>query len=51
MALTHWNEICAKLPREWYYLDADMTVPTDFDLNAMLKTLQRCNTNSFWEMP
>lgn len=51
MALTHWDEICAKLPREWYYFDADMTVSADFDLNAMLKTLQRCNTNSFWEMP
>jgi hypothetical protein len=31
--------------------DADMTVSADFDLNAMLETLQRCNTNSFWEMP
>lgn len=48
-ALSHWDEICSGLPKEWYYFDSDMTTPANFDLDTVFETLNRYNANSFWE--
>jgi hypothetical protein len=50
-ALRHWDEIYNDLPKEWLYIDPEQTIPIDFDLNDILKTLQRCTTSTFWETP
>ncbi len=50
LALKDWDEICSGLPKEWYYSDQDMTVPADFDLENIFKTLDRCNNDSLWKM-
>jgi hypothetical protein len=47
----HWDEIYNDLPKEWFYIDLEQTIPIDFDLNDILKTLQRCTTSTFWETP
>lgn len=50
-ALMHWDDICSSLPAEWFYIDQEKTIPIDFDLNDILKILQRCTTSTFWGTP
>ena len=50
-ALGNWNEIANTIPEEWFFADPEQTVPADFELESMYKTLQRCNHDDFWGTP
>lgn len=50
-ALTQWDKIYEGIPDAWFYLDPEMTIPVNFNSNSILGTLQRCNTDSFWNTP
>ncbi|MBI5461701.1 MAG: hypothetical protein HY941_05895 [Gammaproteobacteria bacterium] len=47
-ALTQWPDICSKLPREWHYVDPEMTVSVDFDLNVAHELLMGHDRDEFW---
>lgn len=50
-ALAAWPDACHNVPEEWWYVDAERTVPTDFDPAAMLTHLSRFRTEDFWSVP
>jgi len=37
------------IPEEWYYSDLERTVPADFEKNDILKILERCKKENFWD--
>ena len=47
-ALGCWQKICDNIPKEWHYLDPEMTIEADIQLDAILGMLERCNTDTFW---
>jgi hypothetical protein len=47
-ALSDWGAICNTVPPEWWFVDAEQTVPTDFDVQATYELLMRCQANGFW---
>lgn len=49
-ALSDWGAICNTVPPEWWFVDAELTVPTDFDVQAALQMLMRYQTNGFWSL-
>jgi hypothetical protein len=49
-ALSDWGVICNTVPPEWWFVDAEQTVPTDFDAQAAHQLLMRCQTNGFWSL-
>ena len=48
LALKSWEGIFDNIPEEWYYFDSERTVPADFDTNDILRILERCNKETFW---
>lgn len=48
LALKSWKRICDNIPKEWYYFDPERTVLADFDLSDILRILERCNEETFW---
>lgn len=50
-AMTEWDAICNTVPPEWWFVDAERTVPTDFDLETTRQLLMRCQSPSFWSLP
>lgn len=49
-ALAVWPEACKNAPSEWWFMDAEQTVPTDFDPAAALALLNRCMSEEFWRL-
>lgn len=49
-ALAVWPEACKNVPAEWWFVDEERTVPTDFDPTAALAMLNRCTTEEFWRL-
>jgi hypothetical protein len=49
-AMAGWREICNTVPEEWWFVDAEQTVPTNFDLEATRQLLMRCQSDDFWSM-
>ncbi|CUI04103.1 HipA family kinase [Massilia antarctica] len=49
-AMAHWDEICNTIPHEWWYLDDEFTLPTDFDPNILRRQLLDCRGDSFWNL-
>jgi|AOMQ01.1.fsa_nt_gi hypothetical protein len=49
-AMTDWTAICESVPPEWYYVDAEQTVPTDFDCRAIQQHLLSYQTDAFWKI-
>lgn len=50
-ALATWNTACETLPPEWWFVDEEQTVPTDFDPVAALTALNRCTSEDFRRLP
>lgn len=50
-ALENWNDICDTLPKEWHFIDAEMTLPVQYPLDAVEHFLKRALTNEFWRLP
>jgi hypothetical protein len=48
-ALAHWQHLLAEIPQEWWYLDPEQTVPTDFDPALALKWLSAFQSDEFWQ--
>lgn len=50
ICMTDWAAICNTVPSAWWFLDAEQTVPTDFDLDATHQLLMRFQTPTFWRL-
>ena len=48
--LADWDVICNTVPPEWWFIDAEQTIPTDFDRDATQQLLLRCQNDEFWKM-
>jgi len=48
-ALEDWERIQGSLPEEWHYVDPEMTIPVDFDLDAAFQGLHGFKDPDFWE--
>lgn len=46
--LAVWPEACKNAPSEWWFVDEERTVGTDFDPAVVLATLNRCVDQDFW---
>lgn len=49
--MTEWDAFCNTVPPEWWFVDAERTVPTDFDLETTHQLLMRCQSPGFWSLP
>lgn len=49
-ALAVWPEACQNVPDEWWFMDEERTIPTDFDPDATLALLNRCANEEFWRL-
>ncbi|MEN8177428.1 MAG: HipA family kinase [Pseudomonadota bacterium] len=48
LALDAWNQILDEIPESWWYLDAEMTVPVDFNTEAVYELLKGFESEEFW---
>ena len=48
--LAGWDVICNTIPPEWWFIDTEQTLPTDFDRDATQQLLLRCQNDAFWKM-
>jgi hypothetical protein len=46
--MTEWQTICDTVPPEWWFVDDEHTVPTDFSLADCRQLLMRCENEGFW---
>jgi hypothetical protein len=44
----HWDSICAEIPEEWKFVDPEMTVLANIDLDSMRELLERYKNDEFW---
>lgn len=49
-ALSDWATICNTVPPEWWFVDTEETVKTDFDIQSAHQYLMRCQTDAFWSL-
>ncbi len=49
-AMADWTAICNTVPPEWWFLDAEQTVRTDFDLDVTYQLLMEFQTPTFWRL-
>jgi len=47
-ALNRWQNICETIPENWHYLDAEMSISANIQLDAIFTILKRCNTETLW---
>lgn len=48
LVLNKWQDICHNIPQEWHYLDTEMSIPANIQLDAIFSILNRCNTSTLW---
>jgi len=51
LVLSRWDSILAEVPPVWLFVDAEMTVPTQFDTSAIFQMLTSFMDDSFWALP
>jgi hypothetical protein len=49
-AMENWKAICTTVPSEWWFSDAEQTMKTNFDLQAIYKILMRFQEPDFWRL-
>ncbi len=49
--LKQWHNIQEEIPEEWNFLDDELSIPANIDLDAIFNVLNRCNTNELWNQP
>jgi hypothetical protein len=47
--LNQWQNICDNIPEEWHYLDTEMSIPANIQLDVIFNILDRCNTEILWD--
>lgn len=50
-AMVDWEAICNTVPPEWWFVDTEQTVPTDFNVAATRQLLMRFQAQNFWSLP
>lgn len=50
-ALENWDGICDTLPEDWYFIDAEKTMPANFPFDDIKRFLDRAITDAFWQLP
>ncbi len=48
--MTAWQSICDTVPPDWWFVDVERTVPTDFNLDETHQMLLRCLADGFWSL-
>jgi len=48
--MAKWPEICETIPLEWWFVDSEQTVRTDFDQGIAQQLLMRCQDVAFWNV-
>jgi hypothetical protein len=46
-----WDSACGKLPQEWFYIDDEQTLPTNFPFEQIKQSLDAANHPDFWNLP
>lgn len=49
-ALEVWDEACKNVPPEWWFVDEEQTVSTDFDPDETFTLLSRYANTDFWRL-
>jgi len=47
-ALESWSQILTEIPDTWWHVGAEMTVPVDFDADAVYELLKSFERDDFW---
>lgn len=47
-ALNAWSQIVNEIPESWWYVDKEMTVPVNFDVDAVYHLLKDFEQQNFW---
>lgn len=47
-AMATWDAICDTVPPEWWFVDAERTLPVAFDRHALKRSLLDCRSSAFW---
>lgn len=50
LVLAGWEEICNTVPQEWWFIDPEQTVATDFDRDKIRQLLSSYRDDAFWNM-
>jgi hypothetical protein len=50
-AFQSWDDICDTLPSEWFFMDAEKTLPVNYPFDAVKKLLERASSEAFWRLP
>jgi hypothetical protein len=48
-AMADWDVICHTIPDEWWFIDPQQTIPTQFDLDEVYSILMRFHDVTFWK--
>jgi hypothetical protein len=48
--MTEWQSICDTVPPDWWFVDPERTVPTDFDAEVARGLLLCCHADGFWSL-
>jgi hypothetical protein len=48
-ALTAWSKIVDNIPESWWFVDNEMTVSVDFDVEAVYRLLKDSEQQDFWD--
>lgn len=49
-AMSIWQDIWNRVPFEWWFVDAELTIPVDFDRATLMAQLLDCRGAAFWNM-
>lgn len=49
-AMEDWQSICDTVPSDWWFVDAEHTVSTDFDVDETRRMLHDCQFAGFWSL-
>lgn len=50
-AMLKWSSIWDSLPKEWAFIDDELTIPNNFPYAAVKNLLDRSSTDDFWLLP
>jgi hypothetical protein len=48
--LADWHAICSAVPHDWWFIDAEQTLPVDFNRDTIQERLMRYRSAAFWTM-
>lgn len=48
-AMEAWDAICGEIPVEWAFVDPELTIPVNFEFDALRARLLDCENDAFWK--